>query len=506
MLHQTFLNAVKQYPQKTAIVYDRQRINYQELYSKVVRLSKGLRAIGVKQSDCVAIILPNCPEFIISFYAVATLNAIALPLNTAFKEGEINFYINDTEASVIITDKVRAELCSKVIAQCDRKIELIVIEDDYPSSLCFYDLIQKETDDFEEISPYEGDVVYQYSSGSTGRPKRVARTQKNIVYQGTNCVTTLNVRASDNILCIVPLYHAYGFGECMLAATFTGATLVILEQSMQNGVAVEVPFVFRCPRVLNLIENEEITILPAVPYIYSILAATPYQTQVDFSSLRLCISAGNFLPKDTFDKFLHRFGIPLRQLYGCTEAGAVAINLEPDADLHYDSIGLPMKNVEIKVMDDEANELAPGLIGEFVIKSETLTTGYYNLPEVNKEAFRNGHFFTGDLGKKDEQGRLYLTGRKKIFIDTGGHKVDPLEVEDVLVTHPKVQEAVVVGTKGPLGGELIKAAIVLKEDCKEQEILEFCKDKLADFKIPKFIEFRQELPKNPLGKVLRKKV
>jgi long-chain acyl-CoA synthetase len=185
----------------------------------------------------------------------------------------------------------------------------------------------------------------------------------------------------------------------LLAATFTGATLVILEQFMQNGAPVEMPFVFRCPRVLNLIKNEKITILPAVPYIYSILAATPYQTQVDFSTLRLCISAGNFLSKDTFDKFLQRFGIPLRQLYGCTEAGAVAINLEAEADLPYDSIGLPMKNVEIKVMDDDGNELPSGFIGEFVIKSETLTTGYYNLPEVNKEAFQQGHFFTGDLGK-----------------------------------------------------------------------------------------------------------
>lgn len=506
MLHQVFLKAVKQYPEKTAIVYDQQRINYQELYNRVVRFSKALRSIGVKKSDCIAIVLPNCPEFVISFYAAAILETIALPLNPAFKEGEINFYLNDTGASVVITDKARAELCRKVIAQLDRKIELIVVDGDEPSALSFYNLIQNESEDFVEVSPYEGDVIYQYSSGSTGRPKRVARTQKNIVNQGTNCVTTLNITASDNILCIVPLFHAYGFGECMLAATFTGATLVILEQFMQNGAPVEMPFVFRCPRVLNLIEHEKITILPAVPYIYSILAATPYQTQVDFSTVRLCISAGNFLPKDTFDKFLHRFGLPLRQLYGCTEAGAVAINLEPEIDIQYDSIGLPMKNVEIKVMDDEANELAPGLIGELVIKSETLTAGYYNLPEVNKEAFRNGHFFTGDLGKKDEQGRLYLTGRKKIFIDTGGYKVDPLEVEDVLMTHPKVGEVVVVGTKGPLGGELIKAVIVLKEECKEQEILAFCKDKLADFKIPKLIEFRQELPKNPLGKVLRKKV
>lgn len=506
MLNQTLLKVAKQYPEKTAIVCDKLKINYQELYSQVVRLSKGLSSIGVKQSDCIAIMLPNCPEFVISFYATAKLKAIAMPLNPMFKEAEIKFYIGDTGASVIITDKVRAELCQKVISQFDRKIELIVIDGDYPSSLSFYDLIQNEIADFEETTPYEGDVIYQYSSGSTGRPKRVCRTQRNVFHQAINCVTTLNVTASDNILCIVPLFHAYGFGECLLASTFTGATLVILEQFVQDGVPIEMPFVFRYPRVLNLIKHEQVTILPVVPYIYSILAATPYQTPADFSTLRLCISAGNFLSKDTFDKFYHRFNIPIRQLYGCTEAGAVAINLEDEDDLPYSSIGVPMKNVEIKVMDDDGNEVPPDVTGEFVIKSETLTTGYYNLPEVNKEAFRNGHFFTGDLGKKDEKGRLYLTGRKKIFIDTGGHKVDPLEVEDVLMAYPKVREAVVVGAKGPLDGEFVKAVIVLNEECKEQEILAFCKEKLADFKVPRIIEFRQELPKNPLGKVLRQKV
>lgn len=506
MLQQMLFKAAKQHPEKTAIVYDKLRLTYQELYAQVVGLSKGLSSLGVKQSDCVAILLPNCPEFIISFYAVIKSKAIALPLNPAFKESEIEFYIRDTGASVIITDMAQVELCRNVISQFDRKIELIIIDGVAPSSLSFYELIQTETDEVQETAPYQGDAIYQYSSGSTGRPKRVCRTQKNLFHQAINCVTTLNVTSSDNILCIVPLFHAYGFGECLLAATSTGATLVILEQFLQDGVPVEMPFVFRCPRVLNLIETEKITILPAVPYIYSILAATPYQTSTDFSTLRLCISAGNFLSKDTFDKFYQRFGIPIRQLYGCTEAGAVAINLEAETDLQYNSLGQPMKNVEIKVMDDEGNEVSDGVTGELVIKSETLTKGYYNLPEVNKESFRNSHFFTGDLGKKDEKNRLYLTGRKKIFIDTGGHKVDPLEVEDVLMTHPKVEEAVVIGTKGPLDGEFVKAVVVLKEECKEQEIIVFCKDKLADFKVPRIIEFRQELPKNALGKVLRKKV
>lgn len=506
MLNQILSKTVKEYPDKTAVVYDKLRLSYKELYSKVVGFSNGLKSIGVEQANCIAIMLPNSPEFAIAFYAAARLNAIALPLNPMFKEGEIKYYIKDSNAIAIVTDKSRAEVCRKIIAQFDRKIHLIVVDGVEQNSLFFNNLIHEETDDLVETAPFEGDLLYQYSSGSTGRPKRVCRTQTNVFHQVTNCVTTLNVTADDNILCLVPLFHAYGFGECLLAATYTGATLVILEQFVRNEIAFETPFLFRCPRVLQLIADEKITIIPAVPYIFSILAATPNETKADLSTVRLCISAGNFLFKDTFEKFLKRFGIPLRQLYGCTESGAVAINLEADTNLQYDSIGLPMNNVEIKIMDDDGCEVPSGVVGEFVIKSQTLTSGYCHRPDLNKEAFKEGHFFTGDLGKKDEKGRLYLTGRKKIFIDTGGHKVDPLEVEDILNAHPKIEEAVVVGVKGPLEGEIIKAVIVAKEECQEREIVAFCKDKIADFKIPRIIEFRQALPKNPLGKVLRKQV
>lgn len=506
MLNQLLSKTAKVYPEKTAIVYDNRRINYHELYSQVIRFSKALKLLNVKQGDCVAIILPNCPEFIISFYAITQLKAIALPLNPAFKESEISFYINDAGASVIITDSAQAEVCRQIISQIDRKIELIVVDEVTSSSLSFDALIQQQTDEFEATETYEGYALYLYSSGTTAKPKRVCRTQKKIVHEANNIVSTLNITASDNILCVVPMFHAYGFGECLLAATFTGATLVILEQFIQDGVPVVMPFVFRCPRVLNLIESEKITILPGVPYMYSIFAATPEQNPVDLSSLRLCIASGNFLAKDIFDKFLKRFGKPIRQLYGCTEAGSVTINLSDLPDLPYDSIGKPMNNVEINVVDEDGNELLPGVIGELVIKSETLITGYDNLPEENKKAFKNGYFFTGDLGKKDEQNRLYLTGRKKLLIDTGGTKVNPIEVETVLMTHPQVEEAVVVGIKGPLDGDLVKAVIVTKGECEKQEILSFCKAQLADFKVPRIIEFRKEIPKSSLGKVLRSKV
>jgi long-chain acyl-CoA synthetase len=505
VLEQILIKTVKDYPEKTALVYDKMRISYKKLFDDVKGLSKGLSSIGINKGDCIALILPNCPEFIISFYAAAKLNAIVLPLNHLFKEDEISYYLIDSNTKAIITDTKRADLCRNIILKLDKKIELIVVDGDDPLTIKFSELIlPEETDTYEK--EFEGDMIYQYSSGSTGRPKRVCRTQKNLFHEVNNFTETAKITSSDNILCTVPLYHAHGLGNCLLAATRNGATLVILEQSLSNGIPVEVPFVFRRPRVLELIEKEKATILPGVPYIFNTLAEAPADTQVDLSTLRLCFSAGNFLSKDIFDKFLQRFGIPIRQLYGCTEAGSVAINLDNQLEKTYDSVGLPMKNVEIKIVDDEGKELPVGMSGEIIIKSQALTSGYYNMPELNQQAFKGGWFLTGDLGKKDEFGRLYITGRKKILIDTGGRKVDPLEIEDILITHPKIKEAVVVGVKGAFAGELIKAVIVQQglEKCEEQEISSYCKEQLAEFKIPRIIEFRDEIPKSPLGKILRK--
>ena len=509
MLKQLLLEAVKAFSEKTALVYDNLKISYKELYSHVSSLSKGLSSIGLGQGDCVALVLPNCPEFAIAFYSLAQLNGIVLPLNHLFKAEEISHYISDSNARAIITDMKRAELCRNVIAKLDKEIELIVVDGIHPFSRYFYELmIPEETEIYDPAaSSFEGDLLYQYSSGSTGKPKKVCRTQYNLSQEVKNFTATAGITSADTILCTVPLYHAHGLGNCLLAATCNGATLVILEQVVQKGIPVEVPFVFRRTRVLELIEKEGITILPAVPYILNTLAETPSNIQVDLSTLRLCFSAGNFLPKDIFEKFLQRFGIPIRQLYGCTEAGSISINLDAEPEKTLDSVGIPMQNVEIKIIGEAGNELPIGAIGEVVIKSEALTSGYSNMRELNQQAFR-GCFFTDDLGKKDEFGRLYITGRKKILIDTGGRKIDPIEIEDILVNHPKVKEAVVVGVKGDFAGEVVKAVIVQKEReiCENTEILSYCKQRMAEFKIPKIIEFRDEIPKSPLGKILRKEL
>jgi long-chain acyl-CoA synthetase len=501
MLEKKLAKIVKKYPHITAIAYNNLRISYQELYAHITNLSNNLITVGITQGDCIVILLPNSPEFAIAFYAIAKLNAIVLPINPLLKEEELSYYITDSNASAIITNTDGADISRKIISKLSKKIELIVLDET--------ELINKAVNNSEiteSTSVFNGDVLYQYSSGSTGSPKRVCRTQNNLYHEAVNFAETTNISPEDNILCVVPLYHAHGLGNCLLAATCNGATLVILEPVLNQGKAIEVPFVFRSLRVLELIEKEKITILPAVPYIFNTLAETPYDTQIDVSTLRLCFSAGNFLSKEIFDKFIQRFAIPVRQLYGCTEAGSIAINLGEDIKNTYDSVGCPLKNIDIKIIDDAGKELPTGSIGEIVIKSQALTQGYSNKPELNQQVFKNGSFLTGDLGKKDEDGRIYITGRKQIFIDTGGHKVDPLEIENILLTHNQVKEVVVVGIKGLYAGEIIKAVIVPenRDICDEKDILSYCKGKLADFKLPKIIEFRDEIPKSPLGKVLRK--
>ena len=501
MLEQRLVKIVNQYPKKTAIVYDKLKISYQELYARVKHLSDRFRAIGIGQGDCIALILPNCPQFAIAFYAAAKLNAIALPINPLLKEDELSHYIIDSNTSAIITDSPRGDISRRIISKLDKKVELIILDDTCSFSREADKLISPES-----ILPFKGDVLYQYSSGSTGRPKRVCRTQENLDREIINFTETIKISSTDNILCVVPLYHAHGLGNCLLAAICNGATLVILEQASPQGTTIEVPFVFRCSRVLELIEKEKVTILPAVPYIFDTLAETPADDQVDVSTLKLCFSAGNSFSKTIFDKFFQRFGIFVRQLYGCTEAGSIAINLGETSKELYNSVGLPLKNVYIKIVNDQGEELPTGVVGEVIVKSEALARGYCKRPELNQQVFKDGLFLTGDLGKKDEVGRVYLTSRKKLFIDSGGHKVDPLEIEDILITHRQIKEAVVLGIKGSYAREIIKAVIVPqnRDFCDEKDILSYCRDKLADFKVPKIIEFRNEIPKNKLGKVLRK--
>jgi long-chain acyl-CoA synthetase len=321
--------------------------------------------------------------------------------------------------------------------------------------------------------------MQQFSSGSTGRPKRLCRTHGQCTAEANSYTW---VEPEDRVFCAVPLFHTYGLGCCMLAALRNAATLVVMDEPN--------PFLLHRARALALLEHEAITVYPGVPFQFRLLAEAP--EAADLSALRLAFSAGTALEPAIFDAFRERFGVPIRQLYGCTEAGTLTVNLDPDPVATAGSVGRPAGEVHVDVAD-----------GEVVVSSPALTDGYADMPELNREAFRHGWFRTGDLGRLDPSGRLYLTGRRKQLIEVGGYKVDPLEVQDVLCAHPQVRDAVVVGV--PAGaGEAVKAVVVPGAALSDRELLRYCREHLAGFKVPQIVERRAEIPKSPLGKVLRK--
>jgi long-chain acyl-CoA synthetase len=307
----------------------------------------------------------------------------------------------------------------------------------------------------------------------------------------------VELNASDNILCTIPLHHSYGIGNGLLDAVYAGSTLVLPETD-------KVPFAAQCGQVLDLIKTEFVRVYPGVPYQFQILAAMPGIQRPDLAPLRLCVSSGDVLPRRTYDRFLERYGLPIRSLYGSTEAGSISINTDPDEIMQFGSLGPPLKNVEIRIRDDSGRDLPSDESGQIWVKSPVLPpNGYDNRPELTRKVFQDGYCNTGDIGKLDARGHLVMTGRKQTFVDVAGHKVDIGEVEEVIQDHPLVREAAVLGVEAPQLGTLIKAVVVTDEACGEADILTYCQEHLPTFKIPRLVEFRDALPRSPLGKVLK---
>ena len=506
MLTQMLIRAAEARPEQAAIVQGERRISYAELYRLTVAAGQGLLELGLQASDCVAVVLPNCPEFIISLFASARLGAVLLPLNPLYTKEELQRFLLDGDARVIITDRERLALCRQIISDLARPITLVVVGDAEPGTVGFYDLpiATEPVADFAERKT--APALYLYTSGSTSAYKRVCCTQENLYYEAHNFVETLGLTADDAILCTVPLYHSYGFGNGLLDAVYAGSTLVLLAQVFaENGKLLDAPFISRTQHVIDLLQQENIRFFPGVPYQFKTLAELPAEVQLDLSGLKWCVSSGDVLPKATYESFLARFGIAIRSLYGSTEAGSICLNTEKNMGSEdFGSLGLPLRNVEIQIRDAEGQLLPAEASGAIWVKSPVIPpTGYENRSELNSQVFRDGFYDTGDIGKKAANGHLVITGRKQTFVDVGGYKVDIGEVEEVLLAHPQVREAAAVAVELPHAGQVIKAVLVANSCCQTEEVLAFCRARLAAYKVPAWLEFRDELPRSPLGKVLK---
>lgn len=480
-------------PDDPALVYRSERVSHAELVDRVERLAAGLAAEGIGAGDAVALLLPNDPTFVASYYAISALGAVVAPVNPAFKQDELEFYFRQCGVRAVISDDRSAGVCERIVAGWDEPAKVIATSAAHGQALTVDMLMAAEPASLERRSPEEP-LVNMFSSGSTGRPKRVARTHGQLRGE-SDYYAWMGIGPEDSIFCTIPLFHTYGMGCCMIAATRTGARLVLLEDPN--------PFLLRRQRALELLEGESVTIFPGVPFNFRLLAEAP--ASADLSSVRLAFSAGTALPRPFFDAFLDKFGVPVRQLYGCTEAGTLTANMDEDPAASFESVGRPVDGVEVLIEDDEGEHVPAGTVGEIAVRSPGLTSGYADMEELNREAFRDGFFLSGDLGMLDEEGRLTITGRKKLLIEVGGYKVDPIEVEDVVVAHPNVGEAVVVGVETKVQGEeLVKAVVVPKAEMDERDLIGFCQQRLANYKVPQIVEFREEIPKSPLGKILRK--
>jgi long-chain acyl-CoA synthetase len=459
-----------------SLTLSHERVSGADLSERAEGLAGGLAAHGVGPGDAVAIVLPNGLAAAAAFLGVTRLGAVAVPLAPQAKPAELSFVFRDAGVAAVLTDERGAARCQGLGARV-----MIGFDEDGPAPP------PPRRDD---------DAVYQYSSGSTGRPKRVPRTHAQLAAEAEAYVAATGLTADDTILCAIPLFHTYGLGCCLLAAVHSGAALALL--------AGPAPFAINRDAALDVLEREAVTVFPAVPFMLRVLAEAP--RAADLSALRLCFSAANALPPATFEAFDRRFGVPVRQLYGLTEAGAVTVNADGDPWATARTVGRPLPGVEVEILGADGRPQSAGRIGEVAIRSPAMTRGYAGVDEsVNRQAFAGGRFLTGDRGRMDEDGRLVLTGRRKLLIDVAGDKVDPIEVEDVLAVHPKVREVVVVGTpSGVVGEELVKAVVVSGERCGERELIRFCRERLANHKVPRLVEFRDEIPRSPLGKVLRK--
>lgn len=483
-------------PDATALTCAAQRFTFAELIARIERLAHGLADSGVSPGDPVALVMRGDPWFVSCFHAVTALGAVAVPVNPSFKQAEIGSYCRDAEVRFVVGDERTVEVCRQVAAELDTPAKVLTSAPEPGGAPTLEAMVEAGAPGRLAARDPDEDLVFQFSSGSTGRSKRMARTQGQIAAEA-NLYVSLGFTAADTILSAVPLFHNWGLGSALFAQAATGASVVVLEDPH--------PFLLRRDRALELIEREKVTIFPGVPFNFRLMAEAP--SDADLSSLRLCLSAGAGLPRATFEAFQERFGVPVRQLYGTTETGMVAANMSDDPAATADSVGEPAGDVEVEIVDEDGNPVPSGGEGEITVASPAMTAGYAgaDMTELNEAAFRGGSYLTGDMGFIDADGMLYVTGRKKLLIDVGGYKVDPIEVEDVIGQHPQVGEVVVVGVPGEVQGEeAVKAVVVATGPLERKDLTAYCRSRLANFKLPQVIELREAIPKSPLGKVLRK--
>jgi long-chain acyl-CoA synthetase len=489
----------KRNPSWDAVISEDQLLSWEDFNSRINRLGNALRRLGVNKGDRVAMYLPNSPEYLISYFAIARIGAVAVPFNIMYKGPEIKYIINNSEASVLIAAaKEAGENVLGIMEQLPTLKYIIVTgEGEVNGALVFSRLLDNETDTLETTDCEPDDpVTIMYTSGTTGLPKGAMLTHYNFWEQADlNGCYILHINDQDRILTGAPFCHIF-FITTVLGPIYKGAAIVTMPR-------------FYPEKALELISRFRITHFCGVPtmYIYMLQHYQQNRDKYDLSSWRFAQSAGSAMPAENIIQIESNFGVGYCECYGATETSA-ACSYERLGHRKPGSIGLPAHTWQVRIVDDENREVPDGEVGEIVLKGPGLFKGYWQMPEETSAAFTDGWFHTGDLARRDEDGYIFIVDRKKDLIICGGYNIYPREIEELIFTHPAVLEVAIVGVPDEAKGEIPKAFVVLKAgmNVSSEEIISFCKERLAAYKVPRIIKFCKELPKSATGKILKRKL
>ncbi|MEB3102614.1 fatty acid--CoA ligase family protein [Ferviditalea candida] len=487
-------------PQKAAYIFNGMSRTYEQFNGAVTSFAAHLSEMGVQKGDHVALLLGNCPEFVIGLYGALRAGATVIPINPAFTGDEIGYILNNGDVKTVIALDSLAPLVEKLLPSLPR-IQHVVITDtrevSYELNNPFLKTFTSMLDDISDIPEFpnidEEDVaVILYTSGTTGKPKGAMLTHKNIYSNAKDTANYLRMTNEDRTIATLPMFHVFCLTVALNAPLINGGTIIIVPK-------------FSPGEIFRLVREYEATIFAGVPTMYNFLYQFPEGSPEHLASLRLCVSGGASLPLALLENFENKFNVVISEGYGLSEASPVTCFNPLDRPRKPGSIGKSILNVDNKVVNELGEELPPGEIGELIVRGPNVMKGYYNMPGNTAAAIRNGWLHTGDLAKMDEEGYFYIVDRKKDLIIVGGYNVYPREIEEVLYNHPGVIEAAVVGIPDSDYGEAVACFIVAKNQAlTEAGIKSYCGAHLAKYKLPKIIHFIDELPKNSSGKILRR--
>lgn len=495
--------AVREYPDKTAIVYDGVRRTFRELDKRVNALANGLLKMGVKKGDRVGMLLTNRPEFIEIDFALAKTGIVRVPLNSRLTAADHRYMLDDSEADLLIfgegfTEAVKAIRPDLKTVKRFIRVSEGLSREQTPGAIDYERLIGENApeDPFGEIVEEDLHTLF-YTSGTTGKPKGAMLSQKSWANVAVNLILDYGAVSDDVILNTQPLSHGAGF--FVLPYFIRGATNVLIPE-------------FKPSIVFETIERERVTVLKLVPSMLYQLLDAPEKNRYYLGSLHSIIYGGSPIAVPRLEEAIRFFGRKLVQLYGQAEAPMCISTLSradhvvegsQEAVKRLNSAGKPCVNVEVRIVGDDGQDRSPGEVGEVIVRGDHLMQGYWKLPEATADTLREGWVYTGDLGYFDPAGFIFLVDRKRDVIISGGFNIYPKEIEDVIINHPSVKEVAVIGVPDEKWGEAVKALVVSIEgvEIKEEELIDHCRHHLAGFKKPKSVEFLKSLPRNPYGKV-----